>query len=281
VDHRTLISIEELTRRLNDPSLVVFDCRHDLKDPGAGQREYAAGHVPGARFADLDRDLSGPKTGTNGRHPLPDPEKFAAWLGACGVAPAMQVVAYDDARVASAPRLWWMLRRWFGHERAAVLDGGWEAWLAAGAPVTTERPRIVPTAPPPAPRAPLVDAAYVHAHLGDPRVVVVDARAPERFRGEVEPIDPVAGRIPGARNRPHTANREVSGRFKPSQALRADFEALLEGARPDQVVHHCGSGVNACHNLLAMEIAGLEGSRLYPGSWSEWCADASRPVERG
>lgn len=281
MDYRTLISVQDLKRQLADTSLVVFDCRHDLAKPDAGADAYARGHVPGARFAHTDRDLSGPMTGTNGRHPLPDPETFAAWLGRNGVDATRQVVAYDGAGVPSAARLWWMLRHWLGHERAAVLDGGWEAWVAAGAPVTTERPRMVPVRFSGTPGDAQVDVAYVQSHLNDPEVVIVDARAPERYRGESEPIDPVAGRIPGALNRPYKGNLDASGRFKPAQELRTEFETLLAGRRADQIVHQCGSGVNACHNLLAMEIAGLTGSRLYPGSWSEWCADPRRPTARG
>lgn len=278
--HQTLISVDELKRRLDDPELVVFDCRHDLMHPDAGQQAYAQSHLAGARFAHSDRDLSGPKTGTNGRHPLPDPQAFAAWLGAHGVDARKQVVAYDHVGGSSATRLWWMLR-WLGHDAVAVLDRGFEAWMEAGAPVTSELPSVPPTQFVARPRDVFVDAGYVLAHLKDPGVVLVDARAPQRYRGETEPIDPVAGHIPGALNRLYKDNLAVSGRFKSPAELRAEFQALLGAHRPDQVVHHCGSGVSACHNILAMEIAGLNGSRLYPGSWSEWCADPSRPVARG
>ena len=281
MDYRTLISVEDLQRQLTDASLVVFDCRHDLMKPEAGSQAYAQSHIPGARFAHSDKDLSGPKTGKTGRHPLPDPAAFATWLGRNGADATKQIVAYDHAGGASATRLWWMLRHWLGHARAAVLDGGWEAWIAAGAPITADLPRVVPTTFSGTPRKMHVEVAYVQAHLNDPDVVVLDARAPERYRGETEPIDPVAGHIPGARNRLYKDNLDASGRFKPAAALRAEFEAILAGKRPDQIVHQCGSGVSACHNILAMEIAGLGGSRLYPGSWSEWCADPSRPVARG
>jgi thiosulfate/3-mercaptopyruvate sulfurtransferase len=276
----TLICVAELQRHLEDPAFVVFDCRHDLMQPQAGVQAYAQSHVPGARFASSDHDLAGPKTGRNGRHPLPDPEMFMAWLGANGVDGSKQVVAYDFAGGASATRLWWMLR-WVGHEAVAVLDGGWEAWVRAGAPVSAERPVIQPTRFAGVARRSWVDAAYVQQHLGDSSLLVVDARSPERYRGESEPIDPVAGRIPGAVNRPYKENLDSAGRFKPATELRAAFTALLGDRRPEQVVHQCGSGVSACHNLLAMEIAGLDGTRLYPGSWSEWCADPARPVERG
>ncbi len=277
---RTLISVADLQALLDDPQLVVFDCRHDLMQPDAGARAYAQSHVPGARFAHSDKDLSGPKTGKTGRHPLPAPETFMAWLGRNGVDSGKQVVAYDHAGGASATRLWWMLR-WLGHDRVAVLDGGWEAWTAAGAPVTSRLPAITPTTFTGSAHDNWVGVEYVQSHLGDPDVVVVDARAPERYRGETEPIDPVAGHIPGARNRLYKNNLDAAGHFKPAEVLRSEFTALLAGKRPDQIVHQCGSGVSACHNILAMEIAGLPGSRLYPGSWSEWCADPSRPIEKG
>jgi thiosulfate/3-mercaptopyruvate sulfurtransferase len=276
----TLISVAELQGHLDDAAFVVFDCRHDLMQPQAGAQAYAESHVPGARFASSDRDLAGPKTESNGRHPLPDAEVFMAWLGANGVDGSKQVVAYDFAGGSSATRLWWMLC-WVGHEAAAVLDGGWEAWIRAGAPVSAELPRIQPTRFAGVARRTWVDAAFVQSHLGDSRLLVVDARSPERYRGESEPIDPVAGRIPGAVNRPYKENLDDLGRFKPPAELRAAFAALLGERKPEQIVHQCGSGVSACHNLLAMEIAGLRGARLYPGSWSEWCADPTRPVERG
>ena len=277
---RTLIQVDTLKQHLGDANLVIFDCRHDLMKPDAGAQAYAQAHIPGARFAHSDTDLSGPKTGKTGRHPLPDPAVFMAWLGANGVDGAAQVVAYDHAGGASATRLWWMLR-WLGHDAAAVLDGGWEAWINAGAPTTAELPARSAATFPGRPRTIWVDVNYVLSHLGQRDMLVVDARTPERFRGESEPIDPVAGRIPGALNRLYKDNLGPDGRFRSAEALRADFAALLQGRTPEQVVHQCGSGVSACHNLLAMEIAGLTGSRLYPGSWSEWCADPGRPIERG
>jgi len=281
MNFRTLTSVGELEQQLADPALVLFDCRHDLMNPDAGAQAYARSHIPGARFAHTDRDLSGAKTGTTGRHPLPDPAAFMAWLGSNGVDSSKQVVAYDHAGGASATRLWWMLRHWLGHERVAVLDGGWEGWNQAGARVTAELPGIVPAIFSGSPHRVAVDVRYVLSHLNDPEVVVIDARAPERYRGESEPIDPVAGHIPGARNRLYKNNLDAGGRFKPPAELRGEFNALLAGKRPDQIVHQCGSGVSACHNLLAMEVAGLTGSKLYPGSWSEWCADPGRPVARG
>jgi thiosulfate/3-mercaptopyruvate sulfurtransferase len=277
---RTLIQVAELEQHLGDPGFVIFDCRHDLMKPDAGAQAYAQSHIPGARFAHSDKDLSGPKTGKTGRHPLPEPARFMTWLGANGVDAGKQVIAYDHAGGASATRLWWMLR-WLGHENAAVLDGGWEAWVKAGTPVTADAAPVAATTFTGRPRDVSVNVDYVLSHLNAPGMVVVDARAPERYRGETEPIDPVAGHIPGALNRLYKANLGDDGRFKSAQQLRAAFQALLQDRAPEQVVHQCGSGVSACHNILAMEIAGLPGSRLYPGSWSEWCADPARPVARG
>jgi len=276
----TLVSAEELARHLNDPQWVVCDCRHDLADYDFGRRAYDEAHIPGARFVHLDEDLSGPKTGINGRHPLPHPLTFALRLGALGIDNAKQVVAYDSSGSCYAARLWWMLR-WAGHANVAVLDGGWQAWTAAGQPVTSEPPSIQPTTYTPRPRPDLaVDAAYVAAHLEDPQVAVLDARISERFRGENETLDPVGGHIPGAINRFFKLNLDASGCFKPADALRAELSRLLAVSDLRNVVHQCGSGVTACHNLLAMEYAGLTGSRLYPGSWSEWVSDRSRPVAR-
>jgi len=275
----TLISTGELAalQRSGAP-LVVLDCGFDLVDTTAGERAHAAGHVPGALYAHLDHDLSGPKTGRNGRHPLPARDVAAVTAGALGIQPGVQVVAYDAQGGPYAARAWWLLR-WLGHREVAVLDGGWAAWLAAGgAAETTVHARPGGAAyPVSAPAMPTVDADAVLAGLG--RLAVLDARAGERFRGEVEPLDPVAGHIPGARLRFFKDNLALDGRFKPAAQLRAEFEAMALPA--ESVVHQCGSGVTACHNLLAMEHAGLAGSRLYPGSWSEWCADGSRPVARG
>jgi thiosulfate/3-mercaptopyruvate sulfurtransferase len=277
----TLVSTDTLARHLEDPGWVVLDCRHDLAQPARGRAEYLAAHLPGARFLHLDEDLSGPKTGANGRHPLPDPAAFRAALGRAGVGDGAQVVAYDDQGGMVAARLWWMLR-WLGHDEVAVLDGGWTRWVAEGRPTTAEvpAPRPATFTGEPDPRA-TVDAAFLLGRLGQPAVVVLDARAPDRHRGQNETIDPVGGRIPGSRNRFFRDNLAEDGRFKPPAALALDFAAVLGGARPDQVVHACGSGVTACHNLLALEVAGLRGGRLYPGSWSEWCADPSRPRASG
>jgi thiosulfate/3-mercaptopyruvate sulfurtransferase len=277
---RTLVSAEVLEQRLLDPDWVVLDCRHDLLKPEAGRAEYEKSHIPGARFMHLDRDLAGPKTGTNGRHPLPDPTVFAAALGAAGIDEGKQVVAYDSQESVNASRLWWMLR-WLGHDAVAVLDGGWRRWVEQERPCSAG---ILPPAPAiflPRPRGGYADVQFVLSHLERQDMLIVDARSPERFRGEAEPIDPVAGRIPGAVCRFFKQNLDAEGCFRPTAELRADFEAVLGAHQPEHAVNSCGSGVSACHNLLAMEIAGLTGSRLYPGSWSEWCADPARPFERG
>ena len=277
----TLISTADLAARLGAPEIVVVDLRHDLGQPDAwGEAQYQAGHVPGAVFAHLDRDLSAPKTGSNGRHPLPSPAVCAALFGRLGIGAGTQVVAYDQGSGAYASRLWWMLR-WLGHEAAAVLDGGFDRWTREGRPVTAEVPVPRPATFTTRPVVTPVDAAAVASALGGESMLLIDARAPERFRGEVEPLDPVAGHIPGAVNRPFLRNLGPEGTFKPAAELRAEFDALLNGKPPAVVVHQCGSGVTACHNALAMEIAGLPGARLYPGSWSEWCADPARPVARG
>lgn len=264
----------------------MLDVGFDLADTAAGERAYAESHIAGASYVHLDRDLSTTKNGRNGRHPLPSRDVFARTVGRLGITPATQVVAYDRQGGVYAARLWWMLRS-LGHDAVAVLDGGFAAWLDAGGAVTNgagagplpetgeggspypDRPSLAPS----------VDAVALQQRLG--RVVLLDARAAPRFRGEVEPFDAVAGHIPGATNRPFADNLGGDGRFKPAAELRAAF-ALLLGAKPaGEVIHSCGSGVTACHNLLAMEHAGLAGSQLYPGSWSEWSSDPNRPIARG
>lgn len=275
-----LVSVADLAAHLDDPDWIVCDCRHDLADTESGHRAYAESHIPGARMARLDEDLSGPKTGKNGRHPLPDPETFGKRLGELGIDNGKQVVAYDASGGCYAARLWWMLR-WVGHDRVAVLDGGWEAWVKAGHPVSAAQPAIKPVsfAARVMPRL-AVDAAYVAAHMGESETCVLDARSAERFRGVNETLDPVGGHIPGALNRFYKYNLDTGGCFKPAAELREEFSDLIGAHALQNVLHQCGSGVTACHNLLAMEIAGLPGSRLYPGSWSEWVADPGRPVER-
>ncbi|ODV11639.1 MAG: 3-mercaptopyruvate sulfurtransferase [Rubrivivax sp. SCN 70-15] len=277
--HATLITADELQAlRRSAAPLVLLDCGFDLADPAAGERAWAAGHLPGAQYAHLDRDLSGRKTGRNGRHPLPDRADFAATAGRWGIEPGVQVVCYDDQGSPYAARAWWLLR-WLGHREVAVLDGGRAAWCSAGGELTDGANIVRPTAPYPARDAamPTIAADELLAALG--RVRLVDARAGERFRGEVEPLDAVAGHIPGATHRFFKDNLQPDGRFKPAAVLRAEFDAW--GDAPARVVHQCGSGVTACHNLLAMAHAGLEGSTLYAGSWSEWCSDPARPVARG
>lgn len=278
--HTTLVSAEETAAHLNDPQWIICDCRHDLADHSAGYRAYRSGHIPGARFLHLDADLSGPKTGLTGRHPLPHPATFCLRVGALGIANDTQVVTYDDTGGAYAARLWWMLR-WVGHTRVAVLDGGWQAWTRAGLPVTVEQPVAAPTNFDGRLQQMAVDSTQLLTNLRNPTALVLDARSSDRFRGEHEPLDPVAGHIPGAVNRFFKLNLDDNGRFKAPGVLKQEFSAVLNGHGPEAIVHQCGSGVTACHNLLAMEIAGLHGSRLYPGSWSEWVSDRRRPVATG
>jgi thiosulfate/3-mercaptopyruvate sulfurtransferase len=278
--HTTLVDTATLAAHLADPDWVVVDCRFDLADAHAGRRQYDEGHIPGARFMSMDADLSGAKTGANGRHPLPAPERFAQTLGAAGIADTTQVIGYDAGNGGFAARLWWMLR-WVGHERVALLDGGLAQWLQDGGAVTSTVPAITPRTFVAKVQPLTVDTATLATRLRDPALRIVDARAANRYRGENETIDPVAGHIPGAVNRPFTANVDPSGRMKPAATLAAEWRALLGTLPPEALVHSCGSGVSACHNLLAMAVAGLPGSRLHPGSWSEWCADPSRPIATG
>jgi thiosulfate/3-mercaptopyruvate sulfurtransferase len=280
VSFTTIISPEELYKRLGDESLAIVDCRHSLADFALGRRLYDESHLPGAFFAGVEEDLAGAKTGANGRHPLPNPDDFARFLRTCGVSDATQVVAYDAGADMFAPRFWF-LSRWIGHDAVAVLDGGFTQWNVCGYPVTaapTKTPkegaltvRLHPEY--------LVDARYVSEHLNAPEMQLLDARARERFTGETEPIDPVAGHIPGARNRWFKENFAPNGRLKSSEQLRAEFERA--GLDSKRTVHQCGSGVSAAVGHFAMVHAGLEGSRIYNGSWSEWVADPTRPVASG
>lgn len=273
-----LVSCAELAEHSNDPAWRIVDCRHQLSDTGYGERAYAEGHLPNAFFMHLDRDLSGPTTGRNGRHPLSDPQVLAVRLGLAGISRQTQVVVYDDAEGMVAGRLWWMLR-WLGHEKVAVLDGGFQAWLKEGRPLTREAPVSAPAVFDVALRDGwTVSAEEVLANIDTQHFLVVDARGADRFRGENETMDPVGGHIPGARNRCFRDNLDAEGRFRTAVELRREFLALFAGMSPEKVVMQCGSGVSACHNLIAMEIAGLHGARLYPGSWSEWCSDPARPV---
>lgn len=277
MDYTTLISIADLAKRIDDPSFVIFDCRHELTNPEVGATAYAESHLRNARFANVDKDLAGPLNGKNGRHPLPDPEIFIQWLGRMGVSGDKQVVGYDNAGGVYGSRLWWMMR-WVGHARAAVLDGGWQAWIGAGLPVTRDAPAPKPAAYKGRPDDSAVDAKHIMKHLNSSKMVLIDARSDDRYHGRNETIDPVAGHIPGALNRFFQDNLNARGLFKTPDELRAAFLPLIGSAPVERVIHHCGSGVSACHNILAMEIAGLKGARLYPGSWSEWIADPSRPV---
>lgn len=277
----TLISARELAARIERPDWVVVDCRFDLSDAEAGQRVWREGHVPGARYAHLEADLSGPETGESGRHPLPDPDRFAARLGEWGIEPTHQIVAYDDQGGIFAARLWWLMR-WFGHRHVAVLDGGLGAWIDAGGKLDARVPEPDLTRYIGRPRHSLwLETAQIEMMVDNQRRGrVVDARSPERFRGEREPMDPVAGHIPGAVNRPWQENLDARGRFRKASELRERFTSAMGDHPPSDVVHMCGSGVTACHNLLAMEHADLHGSRLYAGSWSEWINDPSHAVMR-
>lgn len=277
----TLVSTDQLARQMHDPQWVVFDCRFALTRPESGREAYAKAHVPGARYAHLNEDLSGPITSTSGRHPLPDPALLARKLGGWGVGAGKQVVVYDDSSGSMAVRLWWLLR-WLGHDAVALLDGGFPSWARQGRELSAEIPIARPAEFHPAPD----DGRWVGSDAVLEAVrnqrVIVDARAEERFSGFIEPLDKVAGHIPGSINAPFEDNLDARGNFLPAAELRAHYESLLHGARPDEVIHLCGSGVTACHNLLALEIAGMPGGRLYAGSWSEWITDPSRPiVQRG
>jgi len=287
VSFDTLVEARTLRELLETGAadLAIVDCRFELLNPNAGRQAHAAAHIPGARYADLNRDLSAPVTGESGRHPLPNLEEFAATLARLGVRKGVQVIAYDSAGGAFAARLWWMLRAW-GHAPVAVLDGGYPAWIAAGGATAAgeEPPGGQPAAgssePPPIAAWPVVTTAEVAELLRDPQRLLVDARAPERFLGSVEPIDAVAGHIPGAENHPFSLNLDADGRFLPPPELRRRWLARLGNRDPKHLVAMCGSGVTACHNLLSLAVAGVTGAKLYAGSWSEWIRDGRRPVAR-
>jgi thiosulfate/3-mercaptopyruvate sulfurtransferase len=276
----TLIAPKVVAEHLEDPAYLVVDCRHSLADFGLGRRLYDESHIPGAFFADVENDLAGSKTGSNGRHPMPDPQVFARFLRGLGASDGTQIVGYDAGADMFAARFWFLCR-WIGYDAVAVLDGGFAAWQSLGYPVTAaaSRPRREGTlVARPRPEL-LVDAAFVLTHLHDPTMQLLDARAEDRFAGQNETIDPVAGHIPGARNRWFKRNFNDDGTFKSAQSLRAEFAA--EGLDPHRVVHQCGSGVSSAANELAMVHAGLDGSRLYGGSWSEWVADPTHPIATG
>ncbi len=282
MDFYTTIDVASLKALIGAPGTAVLDCRFDLAAPDAGRQAYLRQHIRGARYADLNRDLSGPLTPSSGRHPLPAPDVLAARLGDLGIGESTQVIAYDDANGAFAARAWWLLR-WLGHARVAVLDGGMKAWIAAAGALESGEPqggaaqrfaaRIEKEA--------VLGTAELVEALKDRRRLLVDARAPERFNGTVEPLDPVAGHVPGAVNQPFAANLSPDGRFLPPAELKRRWLERLGGTAPGNVVAMCGSGVTACHNLLALEQAGLHGAKLYAGSWSEWIRDPKRPVARG
>lgn len=276
-----LISPRDLAAHLHDPKWFVVDCRFDLSDPLAGRKAYAAGHIPGAIYADLERDLSSVVTPASGRHPLPEANAFAATLRRWGVGADMNVVAYDADTGAFAARLWWLLR-WIGVPNAYVLNGGWRAWTQAGLPATPGEPapRIATRMQARPDDTMWVDAATVERLVRHPDWRVLDARAPERYLGRVEPIDPVAGHIPGAINHPFGRNLAVSGEFLPPDELRAAYHQSQDGVSNEHTIVMCGSGVTACHLLLAMEVAGKPGAKLYAGSWSEWIKDPNRPIAR-
>jgi thiosulfate/3-mercaptopyruvate sulfurtransferase len=284
---KTLIEVSSLADLLGRPRLAIVDCRFDLSHPQAGRQAYLAAHIPGARYADLNRDLSAPAGPQTGRHPLPDPDAFARRLESLGIGNDTQVIAYDEANGSFAARLWWMLR-WLGHDAAAVLDGGWRAWTAQGGaqqsgevPVDAANAAQIHFAPQVDLHLVLSTADLERALRVPDSVLLVDARAPERYAGSVEPIDPVPGHVPGAVNHPFGDNLAADGRWLPAAELARRWRERLGGKLPQDLVAMCGSGVTACHNLLSLEVAELRGAKLYAGSWSEWIRDPRRAVARG
>lgn len=281
--YTTLVPVATLAAHVDAPAgpdsnWLIVDCRFDLAQPAAGEAAYRAGHIPGALYAHLDRDLSSPITPTSGRHPLPDPEHFAATLRGWGVSSTTQVIAYDADNGMYAARLWWLLR-WVGHRAVAVLDGGFKAWSAERLPTSTEIPARSPSQFTARPDRELwLDAQQVQERLQQPDWRLLDARAPERYAGKVEPLDTRAGHVPGARNHPFATNLGADGRFGAPEELRRRYDESQAGVRDDHTIVMCGSGVTACHLLLAMEHAGKHGARLYAGSWSEWIRNPQRPI---
>ena len=280
-DYTQLIEVHELFSNINNPDWVIVDCRFDLANPEWGLADYQQSHIPGAVYAHLDHDLSGPRTESNGRHPLPAPQTFKEALGRLGIDSTRQVVVYDTSGGSFAVRLWWMLK-YYGHTRVAVLNSGFSTWTASGYPVSsgnyTNPNRVFTGTPDP---SMVVTTAEMENIVGESRSILIDARAPERFRGDVEPLDPVAGHIPGAVNRFHQLNLGTDGLWLPPDTLKNEFLTLLGDNRSAQVIVYCGSGVTSCHLLLAMEVAGLPIARLYAGSWSEWIRDPRHPVVLG
>jgi thiosulfate/3-mercaptopyruvate sulfurtransferase len=285
MEFQTLIDVDSLRELSAGPRLAIVDCRFDLMNPEAGRQAYLRAHIPGARYADLDRDLSAPVGPHTGRHPLPSPEVFAGRLGAIGVGDDTQVIAYDELNGSVAARLWWMLR-WLGHDAVAVLDGGLKAWTARAGALESGQPafrpeRFTPRIDANAAAKPVLSTAELEHALRDPKTLLVDARAAERYAGTVEPIDSVAGHIPGAVSHPFTANLGADGRFLSAAELKCRWQERFKNTDAANLVAMCGSGVTACHNLLGLEVAGLKGGKLYAGSWSEWIRDPRRPVARG
>ncbi len=278
---KTVVSTAQLAQHLQDPDWIIFDCRFTLTNKQAGLQAYQSGHIAGARYAHLDDDLSSPVTANSGRHPLPDVQRFSEKLSRWGVDSSKQVVVYDDSFGAMAVKLWWLLR-WLGHDKVALLDGGLPKWLKEKLPMTADLPQITPAN----------FVAQLHHEMQADVVevdqarqercrLVIDARPEQRYTGEREPLDRVAGHIPGSVNWPFDENLDFDGTYLPAAELREAYLKLLNGVSPEQVIHSCGSGVTACHNMLAMEIAGLPCGKLYAGSWSEWIADPSRPLASG
>jgi thiosulfate/3-mercaptopyruvate sulfurtransferase len=279
--YTTLISTQTLAQQHHNADWVIVDCRFSLADTEAGAKAYRHGHIPNARYAHLDKDLSSQITDFTGRHPLPNFASLAKKLGDWGISNNSQIVAYDDAGGAFAGRLWWLLRC-MGHDKVAVLDGGIKQWQKQGLPITTTLPKVKSTTfRPYLNEAVWLNAIQVQNSMAKKSIYLIDARTPERYRGEQEPIDPVAGHIPYALNRAFQLNLDSNGLFLPPEQLRQQFKQLIGSTAPEQVVHYCGSGVTACHNLLAMEHAGLTGSKLYAGSWSEWIRNKNRTVAKG
>lgn len=276
-----VISPAQLAEQLDNPQWRIIDCRFDLAQPEAGEAAYHDGHIPGALYAHLERDLSGPITAHSGRHPLPDPDRLAVTFASWGIGADTQVVCYDAQASVYAARLWWLLR-WLGHQAVAVLDGGWEAWEEQQRPIDKQTPRIAPAEFRGQPRpAMFTDSEELLGLLGKPDYRLIDARSPERFSGEKEPIDDRAGHIPGAINLPYQINLDSGDCYLPPEALKKMYRRVLDDTEPEHCILMCGSGVTACHSLLAMEMAGLHGARLYVGSWSEWIRDPQRPIATG
>ncbi|HLS51608.1 MAG TPA: sulfurtransferase [Burkholderiaceae bacterium] len=286
-----LIDAQHLKQLLDaDSNLLIFDVRANLSDPSAGINAYKQAHIPGAFHLDIQTQLSGAATADSGRHPLPSRSHLLKLLQSLGLRPGRPVVVYDANDSSFAARLWWLLR-WLGHEQVALLNGGWQAWLEADGPSTSEgssnaemvsspEGRQTASSYPAKAQMPTIEMGQLQQNIAEPNLLLIDARSAERFRGEIEPIDPVAGHIPGARNRPFIANLDSNYRFKAPRQLRHEFTELITGFTPENVVHQCGSGVTACHNLFAMELAGLKGSALYPGSFSQWCQVATNPISK-